>query len=102
MLTEAALKLGYQRAVQLGRLGLAARDMLHVNHLTIITRLSRQITQKGRCIHYQPRLTKRENLNLIVQYLYIKATVDDKIHHPGQHFVGMPPIIAHATNPKGG
>ena len=41
------------------------------------------------------------NLDFIIEYLYLKTTVNDEVNHFGKNLVGMPSTIADTANPYG-
>ncbi len=46
-------------------------------------------------------LENRQNLNFIIDYLYLKPTANNKVHHLWQDFIGEPTIIANTANTDG-
>jgi hypothetical protein len=100
VLGEAVFQAGGQGCVQFGVAGITGRDMFNMNNLLPITGLGGEVTEKSRGIHGDS--LKGQYFNLIVEYLYLKATLDDKIDHLGQDFIGMPLVVADTADAQRG
>ena len=75
--------------------------MLDMGNLVGVIRLSFQVTEESLSIHYGSPSLDGQNLNFIVEYLYIKMAVDNKISDFRQNFVSVTAIIADKANSHG-
>jgi hypothetical protein len=72
--------------------------VLDMGNLTVIIGLGPEMAQEGRRIHDSLNVYY---LDSVVQYLHVKATFDDEVHHLGEHLVGMPPVVADVAESNG-
>jgi hypothetical protein len=99
VLIEAVLKLPDQRLIQFSVAGGTIGNVLNVGNLTIISGLRLKMIEEGRDFHSNP--LNADNLDFVIQYLYLEATVSNEVNYLGKDLIGISLIVTNATNPDG-
>jgi hypothetical protein len=77
-------------------------NALHISYLVGKSGLGLEVMQESQSVHCNPPLLDGQYLDFVIENLDLKPTVNHKIDHFGQYFVGMSILVTDAADTDGG